>query len=241
LQFSYAIGINCRRTDLAFERWRLKTFAALAEGYRRQLSEYEDKLAQRLAMVRTQMMLAQNYARNPSVEKTELKRMFIHLLVSEHLSEVGLPTPISNQFFYLTDPDYVNKWGAVVAFFERAFEWENMMYFYYPYFYGSQARWGELILIQDLDPLFEEFLKAGAARLVVPVKPEFEKAMAHYHETGKVWMGKEMPDIFSELYVSLLDEIRGRNYTPDEEILVEQWDVKLPTTLVMLKADTTLP
>jgi hypothetical protein len=192
-------------------------------------------------MVRTQMMLAQNYARNPSVETTELKRMFIHLLVSEHLTQVGFPPPISDAFFFLTDPNYVKKWGAVVAFFERAFEWENMMYFYYPYFYGRLARWGELVLIQDLDPQFEQFLKAGAARVVIPVRPGFEAALAHYHETGDVWMGEEMPDMFSDLYVSIIDEIKARNFAPGDEVCVAEWDVKLPTTLVMLKDDALLP
>ncbi len=238
-QFNYAIGINCRRTDKAYERWQMKSFSAMTEGYRRQLAEYEDKLGQRQAMVRTQMALAQNFARNPSVELTELKKAFIHLLMSESFGQVFYPTPDPDAF--PADPTYVKKWGAVVAFFERAFEWENLIYYYYPYFWGRQARWAELILIQDMDVQFEEFLKAGAARVVVPVRPGFEGAMAHYHETGDIWMGEEMPDMFSDLYVSIIDEIKSRNFAPGEEKLVAEWEVKLPTTLVMLKDDAVLP
>ena len=241
VQFNYAVGINCKRTDKAYERWQLKTFATITEGYRRQLALYDDKLEQRQAVVRAQMLLTQNFRRNPSVERTELKRMFIHLLIREHLSQVGLPTPVSDQFFFLTDPTYVKQWGAVVAFFERAFEWENVMHFYYPYFYGRLARWGDLLLIQDLDPQFEEFLKAGAARVVIPVRPGFEAALAHYHETGDIWMGEEMPDMFGDQYVSIIEEIKARNYEPADEVCVAEWDVRLPTTLVMLKDDATLP
>jgi len=73
------------------------------------------------------------------------------------------------------------------------------------------------------------------------VRPGFEGAMAHYHETGDVWMGEEMPDMFSDLYVSIIEEIKSRNYAPGEEKCVAEWDVKLPTTLVMLKDDETLP
>lgn len=54
-------------------------------------------------------------------------------------------------------------------------------------------------------------------------------------------MGKEMPDMFSDFYVSIIDEIKARNLLPTEEQLVEEWDVKLPTTLVMLKEDAVLP
>ena len=34
---------------------------------------------------------------------------------------------------------------------------------------------------------------------------------------------------------------KPRNAAPGEEVLVEEWDVKLPTTLVMLKEDDKLP
>jgi hypothetical protein len=115
------------------------------------------------------------------------------------------------------------------------------MYTYYPYFWGRPSVWEERILIQDVDPQFEAFLKAGAARIVVPVRPGFEGALAHYHETGDVWMGEEIPDMFSDLYVSIIAEIKARNLEQGKEVCVAEWDVKLPTTLIMLKDDATLP
>ena len=129
----------------------------------------------------------------------------------------------------------------MVAFFERAFEWENLMYTYYPYFWGRPQRWEELILTQDADPQFEAFLKAGAARVVMPVRPGFEAALAHYQETGDVWMGEEIPDMFADNYLSIIEEIKATNYAPGKEVCLEQWEVTLPTTLVLLKDDDTLP
>jgi hypothetical protein len=239
VEFSYAIGINCQRTDKAYEQWQLKTHATIMAGYQRQLATYEDKLAQYRAAVRNQMALARNFAHDPSIEQEELKKAFISLLLSEHFLTAYLPTP--NPVAFPPNPTAVKNWGAMVAFFERAFEWENMMYSYYPYFWGRQAKWGELILIQDTNPQFEAFLKAGAARVVIPVRPGFESAVAHYQETGDVWMGEEIPDMFSDYYVSIIDEIKARNAAPGEEVLVAEWDVKLPTTLVMLKEDAELP
>jgi hypothetical protein len=102
-------------------------------------------------------------------------------------------------------------------------------------------RWGDLILIQDADPQFEAFLKAGAARVVIPVRPGFEAALAHYQETGDIWMGEEIPDMFSDYYVTIIEEIKARNDAPGTEVCIEEWDVKLPTTLVMLKDDAVLP
>lgn len=239
LQFNFAIGINCQRTDKAMEQWQLKTHAAIMAGYQRQVAEYLDQLSRYQAAVRTQMAMAHNFAHDSAMERQELKKAFIHLLMSEHFPQVFIPTPDPQAF--PPDPFWVKKWGTIVAFFERAFEWENLMYVYYPYFWGRLARWGELILTQDLDAQFEAFLRAGAARVVVPARPGFEAALAHYHETGDVWMGEEIPDMFSKQYVSIIAEIKARNATPDEEVCVAEWEVRLPTTLVMLKDDAKLP
>jgi len=238
-RFNFAIGINCQRTDKVFEQWQLKTHAAIMNGYNRQLADYQDKLSKFQAIIRSQVARASNYAHNPSIEQAELKKAFIYLLLSEHFGWAYIPAPYPT--LIPPDPTYIKNWGAMVAFFERAFEWENIMYTYYPYFWGRQALWGELILIQDLSPQFEEFLKAGAARVVVPVRPGFEAAVAHYQETGYLWMGEEIPDMFSLNYVSILQEIKARNFAPKDEVLVEEWDVRLPTTLVMLKGDAILP
>jgi hypothetical protein len=225
--------------DMAMAKWQLKTFATIMEGYRKQLADYEEKLRQIQSTIKAQMLMAQNYAHNPTVERDELKKAFIHLIVSEQFGKAYIPSPDPLQF--PPDPKYVNKWGALVSFFERAFEWENMMYVYYPYFWGQQARWAELVLIQDVNPQFEEFLKAGAARVVVPVRPGFEAPIAHFQETGEVWMGKEMPDMFSEQYISIINEINERNFAPGKEKCMAEWEVVLPTSLVMLKADEDLP
>lgn len=239
IQFNYAVGINCQRTDKLYEQWQLKTHAVIMSGYQRQLADYQDKLSQYQSAVRTQMALAQNYAHDPSIEEEELKKAFISLLLGEHFVQAYKPTPHPEAF--PPNPVYVKDWGAMVAFFERAFEWENIMYTYYSYFWGRQSKWAELILIQDADPQFEAFLKAGAARVVIPVRPGFEAALAHYQETGDIWMGEEIPDMFSDFYVSIIEEIKARNYAPGKEICVSEWDVTLPTTLVMLKDDETFP
>ncbi|HEU4945046.1 MAG TPA: hypothetical protein VFT10_07775, partial [Solirubrobacterales bacterium] len=137
-RFNYAIGVNCQRTEKAYEEWRLKTHATLVSGYRQQLAEYEDKLSRYIAAMRNQMALADNYAHDPEVEQQELKKAFIFLLLGEHPA-VGLPTPTPAPVppaAVPPDPAEVRDWGAAVAFFERAFEWDNLMYSFYPYFWG---------------------------------------------------------------------------------------------------------
>ncbi|WP_225732020.1 MULTISPECIES: hypothetical protein [unclassified Nocardia] len=239
LQYNFAVGITCRIDRPKIEEWQLKTHAQIVQGYQRQRADYLDQLSRFQAAVRAQMGLAQGLAHDATAERDELKKAFIQLLMSEHFGQVYFQTPDPGAF--PSDPQYVKTWGAVVAFFERAFEWEHLMYLYYPYFWGRRARWGELVLIQDVDPQFEAFLKAGAARVVIPVRPGFEAALAHFHETGDVWMGEEIPDMFSDQYVSIIAEIKARNFAENAEVCVDEWELRLPTTLVMLKDDAELP
>ncbi|HEY4093467.1 MAG TPA: hypothetical protein VGN46_18300 [Luteibacter sp.] len=243
VSLSYAVAIVCQRTDSAIEQWQLKTHATIVSGYQRQLADYEDRLARYVSAVRAQMAMAGNYLHDPAVTRDELKRAFIFLLIGEQPAAwLSTPTPAPlPPGVVLPDPVKVKKWGAMVAFFERAFEWENLMFTCYPYYWGRPQRWEEMLLAQDADPQFEAFLKAGAARVVVPARPGFEAALAHFQETGDVWMGEEIPDMFGDLYVSIIEEIKAANAVPGEEVCVEQWEASLPTTLVLLKDDDALP
>ena len=41
------------------------------------------------------------------------------------------------------------------------------MYFFYPYYWGRKSNWTERALLDDPDPLFADFIKAGASALGV--------------------------------------------------------------------------
>ena len=140
------------------------------------------------------------------------------------------------------DFDEANAEGRYIRFFEQAFEWENMTYVFYPYFWGRKSKWLERILWRDIDPVHAEFLKSGAARVVAPVRPGFDSAVLHFLDTGEIWDGGDLPDIGNPLYVDILEEIKERLKAPGDEIPVfEPWDVRLPTTLVRLRPDSSLP
>lgn len=240
---SFAIGVICQRTDEAFAAWQLRTHATIVAGYQRQLAEYEDRLARYVAAARARLAAAGGYSHDPGLVTDELKRAVVFLLLGEQPTSL-LPTPVpapTPSSPGLPDPVAVTDWGAMVAFFERAFEWENLMHACYPYFWARRQRWSEMVLVQDADPQFEEFLKAGAARVVVPVRPGFEGAVVHFQETGEVWMGEEVPDMFGANYVSIIKEVKGADLAPADEVLVAEWSVVLPTTLVVLRTDSSLP
>lgn len=160
--------------------------------------------------------------------------------------------------------------GEYVRFFEQAFEWDQMSkftsplarfsissrnlgcaaakkffplaYITYPYFWGSKSRWLSRIAFDDPDPVFDEFLKAGFARVVIPARPGFEGAIDHFRQFGQLWKGGPLPPISSPLYLAIADEIAERARRPSGEVPQgEAWEVRVPTTLVKLRADDRLP
>lgn len=95
----------------------------------------------------------------------------------------------------------------------------------------------------DNDPALQEFIRAGYARVNVPIRPGFEGAIDHFLSTGDVWMGGPLPSIGSELFVPIATEIAERLGKPaaDEEAYGDPWKVTVPTALVILRVDDKLP
>ena len=98
----------------------------------------------------------------------------------------------------------------------------------------------------DPDPLFPEFLNAGFARVVFPVRAGFEDAVYHYLESpnGELWDGGDLPDAHSPLYVDIVAEMKEQQGADGDEDPApdgKSWDVTLPTTLVKLRSDDKLP
>jgi hypothetical protein len=133
--------------------------------------------------------------------------------------------------------------GRYIRFFEQAFEWDHIAYFFFPYFWASKDTWAQRSLFDDSDdPIFADFLRAGAARVVFPVRPGFEKAVLHFVDTGLIWDGGDPPDISSNQYLPIATEVAEAEGRPGQEVAVgDPWNVHLPTTLVKLRPDDKLP
>jgi hypothetical protein len=119
------------------------------------------------------------------------------------------------------------------------------MYFFYPYYWGNKDTWYESVLMDNDDPLFEEFLKAGSARVVVPVRESFQADLQYFLMTGQIWGGSEVPDVSDERYLSIVDEIKESTNAPNKNEVPDPnstpWENRLPTSLIKLRNDGLLP
>lgn len=238
--FTVSIAIHCQRTQRSLDDWKLKTHAAILQAYLKLVRDYEERLAA-LEVQAAQQIQGRNPLENERLIRTELKKGAISVFTEQHYDLFGAIT-VSPQGYPQANLPEAAAEGKYIRFFEQAFEWEQMMFFYYPYFWGRKANWLKRALLQDVDPLFADFIKAGSARVVVSVRPGFERAIAHFLDTGEIWDGGDLPDITSPLYLSIIEEIRERDKAPGAEVPQgDPWDVRLPTTLVRIRDKASLP
>jgi hypothetical protein len=235
-----AIEVYCELTEKGFAAWQLKTHAAITQAYQAKVQAYEQKLAQAAAAVGP-VIAGRNPLFNKQIMAAELRRQCLALVTGQQFTSFGALV-LSSEGYSQPSLYDSGKQMPYVRFFEQAFEWEHMMYFFYPYFWGWKPGWKNRILLDDVDPAFADFLRGGAARVVFPVRPGFEEAVVHYLDTGEIWNGGPPPDISSSLYVSIIKEIQEATGAPGQEVPVgDPWLVRLPTTLVRLRPNDDLP
>ena len=72
------------------------------------------------------------------------------------------------------------------------------------------------------------FLRAGAARVVVPARPSFAAQANLYAESGVLWGGGQPPGPGDPNDLSVADEIKARKQRPDDGVQVDPAEITIP-------------
>lgn len=248
--YSTYIYIVQKRTRTRTTDWRIEVFNKIMDGYYKMKSRYDQlKSEATYEQQKTQGTFGSNPERNKEIIKNELKKYAIMLLTKrDDGSPWNLINPLSSDF---DPPDVLPelnvtlaKWqGQEIKFFEQAMEWENMTYLFYSYFWGTRSEWADTSVLEDADPLYEKFLKAGYARVIVPIRPNFEPPFIYFLSTGSMpYLGGDVYYPTNPLYVSIITEIKEQQGIIDEnEDVIEEWEYRVPTSLLYLKETGSLP
>ena len=239
--FVINVEVTCRRTDRTYTQWKIQIFNAIFDAYKAQLAEYNQAISA-LEIQSGISISGDNPGRNREVEKEELKKSCLELITRQRFSTFNaMVSNHSAEGYPEAHPDEAEAEGKYIRFFENAFEWEQITYIFYPYFWGRKANWTTVKQFDSSDPLFAKFLRAGAARVQVPVRPGFESAILHYMSTGEIWSGGDVPVINDPEYLSIVNEVKAGQDDSGTPV-GDPWIVKVPTSLVMLQSNpATLP
>jgi hypothetical protein len=209
--------VLCTRSAEKYKEWQLKTFNSIMTAYNDEKSRFDQAVAEARIQARSNAVVGgTNPAGNRETEQTELKKGCISLLTGQRFD---LFDAVARKVAPLGYPeiDFVEAKaeGAYIQVFEQSFEWNNMTYIFYPYFWGKKDEWPIVAQLTDDDPLFTRFLRAGAARVQVPVRLGFEQSILTYLGTGELWAGEgtlvnsdgDAPD---QLHLSIVDELKSQ-------------------------------
>ena len=252
------VGIQCGQIPAVgdpngngqpYVQWQISTFDTIASAYQNLLSAYDQERDAR-AQQQTGPLIVGPPSLNLSRAVAELKRLAIQNLLGQPFFGYDLLTidpPNPNPYNIQEGEPCLNPAGTkasspVIQFFEQAFEWVNIVYICYPYFWGGHERWVTNATWASADPVFDQFLSAGSVRLVVPATPGFEHAVNFFLYTSMVWSGKNPPGPNNPGYLSVADEIQSIQVGPtDGTPVYPPWEITLPTTLLWAVINPTPP
>jgi hypothetical protein len=238
--YSATVMVVCEPTANTYAAWQLATHAAIAAAAKQRMAEFEERYASFQAALRMHA-LSMASDRKGGIEREELQRACLAVLTNQQFDSLGAVEHSAQGYPQPYLPN-VEPVGRYVRFLQQSFEWDQMSWRYYPYFWGRKPMWLDRLLLDDADSEFRDFLRAGSARVLVPVRPGFEPAVAHFMDTGDVPTVAELGQITSPQYLPLLTETMGMTRSIEEAVPVgDPWEVRLPTTLLKLRAPGTLP
>ncbi|MFB9243694.1 hypothetical protein IV454_28845 [Massilia antarctica] len=236
-QFTVNFYLVWTRTTVALEKWQLACHQIIMDQYESELKAHHALLAAaRADEDGPYAPLAEEQMR--TIERTELKRAVLEIVRSGG----GQPVPASPIVIGSAPaiaPERLEQAAREVRFFEYAFEWDQMTYSFFPYFWSEGApQWAAARFEQQGDSVFTAFLNAGFASVILPVRSGYEDAAALYLQTGIVSDIAVVPA--DRVLADLNREVQMVNQSTPMEGTPEgaAWTYRVPTTLMVLDDGT---
>lgn len=208
------INLNCITTKETENEWIQKVYSEIKQNY--QASYYENRQLLQDKITRLEEELAAEDALSlRKIEREEIMKGILRWLgIHEFDFFPGLIDVEDINVIYedglVTDPEVyysLQGHGEIIKFLHHAIEWENMVYFLYPYFWSSQNSWKFKSEIDHPDFTHKSFLKAGSARVIITIRPEFENAFMQFLISGNIEGLTPTP------YVSICEEVQNHAKT----------------------------
>jgi hypothetical protein len=184
--FELTLGLGLR--DAAYKAWKLKVWGTLREAaearYELNRTMLKDQLSKLLEELGAQDALSLR-----KIEREEVMKGVLRWLFGPSFNFVvpGLPPDLyGSSGSIISDAVWssVLAQGELIKFLHQAIEWENMLYFLYPYFWSHTSRWEFKKYLDHPDFMHRVFLKSGSARVVLTIRPGFETDFVSFLETG---------------------------------------------------------
>ncbi|MGJ6969466.1 type II secretion system protein GspG [Streptosporangium sp. G11] len=229
------IELTLRVTQAARDRWRHETWQILhdaaEEHYFQTRQVFADRREQLLAGLRGWDALTLRQLEREAIMKGVLRWI---LGPGFTFGPPGVITTLGEEVVPTAENWLpVLEYGEFAKFVHQAVEWENVLFFLYPYFWDERPQTADeqpqtadrRLLLQHPDARHREFLRAGSARVVLTVRPGFEAEFTRLMETGLltpdlgdtspyITIAEETANFARTNYPGIPPANRERNYRP---------------------------
>lgn len=198
--YNYAINItiSCRPKVQVLLDWRIQVWnqirQAAQDQYNQSVQSLKDRQAELVQQIADFDALTLRRMEQEEVMKGVLRWLLgpSFYLVPFSISSLFDPDSNDPAVQNVLDPNRLSysQWldvmerGEFIKYIHNAVEWENVLYFTYPYFWDDNRLWDLKKFLYHPDPTHRTFLRSGAARVVLTIRPGFEPSFTSLIETG---------------------------------------------------------
>ena len=253
----FVLQVKCEPTEEALLAWQHKVYDAIFEAYQAQLASAKAEYSEKMAGLSVNDLIDAPPARLREVERDELKRLCLQIMGGEAklaeervTSETTFDMPLvveAGEGPMLEgnlpiDRSRLDPLAVEARFAEQAFEWSNMSFTLYPYYWNEPGEWRDLVSLNHPDPLHANFLRSGIARVLVPVRPNYEEGLRDFVYRGRPALySTQTANITDERWLPLHQEMKEATQRRQQgDVLIDTWLARVSTPLVMLDANVSV-
>jgi hypothetical protein len=165
-------------TPEAWRKWRSAAYAAIRQGALTKWTQKREVLRQQRAA------LVKELAAPDTLSLRRMEREQIMYTVLEWLfPEFGQK---GQMYQSLASAISVLEYGEYIKFVHDAVDWERILVLLYPYFWDRPENHYQKLYLDHADGTHKEFLRAGACRVVLAIKPGYEEKLVSLLDKGQL-------------------------------------------------------
>lgn len=230
-QPAIAVNITCQPAPELLTKWQMNVYNSITQKYQEQLQEHSANIPENAEHQRAT-------ERNREDEKATLQNICLGLLLNLQQEKIGQPQePASPPRFRVNEMRFIH-------YLQRLFNWEDITW-YYSWFNtkgNGQAPSAQFPFgLTGGEQGFDDFLNANQVQIFLPVSKEMLLPAIYYLSSGQIWPAEHEFCPVNPQDAELGNELKKLlNIELEDRWQSEAWEVKVPTTMLVLNNDENL-
>jgi hypothetical protein len=188
-------------TGAGWRKWRATAVSAIRQAAFSQYNETRERLRQRRAALLRELEAPDTLTLR-RIEREQVMRLVLEWLFPDFAQGAQVYKDSATQKPEGWQP--AMEYGEYIKFVHQAIDWDNALVLLYPYFWDHPDRHAVKLFLDHPDAGHREFLRAGAARVILALTPGFENPVISLLDKGHLG---ELAD--SSRFADVIDQVQA--------------------------------